>query len=86
MEREAKSGKGFADFIFYPRRKGLPGIVVELKAGGTPEAAIRQIVEREYCEKLEKEGVGRILMVGVSYDVGKKAHRCKIEEKRNVDR
>lgn len=29
IEREEKSGKGFADFIFYPRRRNLPGIIVE---------------------------------------------------------
>lgn len=36
--REEKSGKGFADFIFYPRQKNLPGIVIELKADDTPQA------------------------------------------------
>lgn len=35
IEREEKSGKGFADFIFYPRRKDLPGIIIELKANGS---------------------------------------------------
>ena len=33
-----------------------------LKADSTPEAAIRQIKEREYCEKLLKEGVNEILL------------------------
>ena len=55
IEREEKSGKGYADFIFYPRRKNLPGIVLELKADSTPLDAVRQIKEREYCEKLKKE-------------------------------
>ena len=54
VEREEKSGKGFADFIFYPRRKNLPGIILELKADSTPEEAINQIKEKEYCEKLRK--------------------------------
>lgn len=80
IEREEKSGKGFADFIFYPRRKNLPGIIVELKADGTPEAAIAQIKEREYSEKLKKENVGNILMVGIGYDTNKKEHQCMIEE------
>ena len=56
VEREEKSGKGFADFIFYPRRKNLPGIILELKADSTPEEAINQIKEKEYCEKLRKIG------------------------------
>ncbi|MDE7313520.1 MAG: ATP-binding protein [Eubacterium sp.] len=80
IEREEKSGKGFADFIFHPKRNGLPGIVLELKAGGTPQAAISQIREKEYCEKLRKEGVANILGVGICYDSDKKEHRCVIEE------
>lgn len=80
IEREEKSGKGFADFIFYPRRRNLPGIVIELKADSTPEAAIAQIKEKEYSEKLKKEDVRNILLVGISYDTDKKEHRCKIEE------
>lgn len=55
VEREEKSGKGFADFIFYPLRKGLPGIVIELKSNDSPENAIRQIREKEYFEKLKKK-------------------------------
>ena len=51
--REEKSGKGFADFIFYPRRKNLTGIIIELKAGGTSEDAIRQIKAKEYCLALK---------------------------------
>lgn len=80
VEREEKSGKGFADFIFYPRKKGMPGIIIELKADDVPEAAIEQIKEREYSEKLVNEGVEHILLVGICYDTGKKVHQCKIEE------
>lgn len=80
VEREEKSGKGYADFIFYPRRKKLPGIIIELKADSTPEAAIHQIKDKEYCEKLIKENVECILLVGINYDTVKKEHQCKIEE------
>ncbi len=80
IEREEKSGKGFADFIFYPRRRKLPGIIIELKADSTPKEAIRQIRDREYCEKLEREGVERQLLVGISYDTLQKTHQCRIEE------
>lgn len=80
VEREEKSGKGYADFIFYPRRKNLPGIIIELKAGKTPEDAIAQIKEKEYCEKLKKENVSAILAVGISYDTSQKEHLCIIEE------
>lgn len=80
VEREEKSGKGFADFIFYPKRKGLPGIILELKADSTPQAAIRQIQEWEYQEKLVKEGVTKILFVGINYDSAKKEHQCRIQK------
>ncbi|MDE7205616.1 MAG: ATP-binding protein [Lachnospiraceae bacterium] len=79
IEREEKSGKGFADFIFYPKRKNLPGIIIELKADSTPEAAIRQIKDKEYGEKLRKETVETILMVGINYNTNTKEHQCKIE-------
>lgn len=78
--REEKSGKGYADFLFYPRRKNLPGIIIELKADTSPEAAIRQIKEKEYCEKLKNESVKKILAVGITYDTAKKEHQCMIEE------
>lgn len=80
IEREEKSGKGFADFIFYPRRKGIAGIIIELKVDSKPEEAIAQIREREYCEKLKREGIKRILLTGISYDTRRKVHQCKIEE------
>ncbi len=80
IEREEKSGKGYADFIFYPRRKNLPGIVLELKADSTPLDAVRQIKEREYCEKLKKEQVKRILIAGINYNTTTKEHSCVIEE------
>lgn len=57
-----------------------PGIIVELKADSTPETAIAQIKEREYSEKLKKENVENILMVGIGYDTNKKERQCKIEE------
>lgn len=80
VEREEKSGKGFADFIFYPLYKNMPVIILELKADDTPEAAIAQIKDKEYCEKLKKEKAGTILAVGLVYDTRKKEHRCIIEE------
>lgn len=79
IEREDKSGKGYADFIFYPRRKDLPGIIIELKADSTPEDAIRQIRKKEYWEKLKKESVEKILLAGINYDKRTKEHQCRIE-------
>lgn len=80
--RTAKShaGKGYVDFIFYPKRKTHPGIIIELKADATPETAIAQIKEKEYSEKLRKVNVKKILAVGINYDTREKEHQCIIEE------
>lgn len=80
VEREIKSGKGFVDFIFHPRRRNLPGIVIELKADSSPEAALGQIMEREYCEKLREEKIEDILAVGINYNSGSKEHQCVIRK------
>ena len=79
IEREDKAGEGFVDFIFYPRRRNLPGIILELKADSTPETALAQIRDKEYCEKLKKENVTQILAVGINYDSKAKEHQCLIE-------
>lgn len=55
-------------------------MIIELKANGTPKDAIRQIKEKECCEKLRSEAVGRILMVGMNYQTDTKEHQCIIEE------
>lgn len=57
----------------------LPGIVLELKANGTPEGAVGQIKEREYGEKLKREGVECIILTGINYDTSSKEHQCRIE-------
>lgn len=50
IEREDKAGKGYVDFIFYPEiDKNADCIILELKVGVTPEAAIQQIKDRDYA-------------------------------------
>lgn len=81
VEREEKSGKGYTDFSFHPRRKNDIPFIVELKKDDTPENAIKQIREKEYVEKFRKEYEGRkILAVGICYDSERKEHSCIIEE------
>ena len=85
-EREDKAGKGFVDFIFYPENPADTGLILELKAGHSPEEAIRQISEKQYALRFkgkpgEKERyTGQILGVGISYDKDTKEHHCKIEQ------
>ena len=81
IEREEKTGKGYADFTFYPRRKNDIPFIVELKKDETPEIAIKQIIEKEYVEKFRKENQGKkVLAVAICYDSKKKEHQCKIED------
>ncbi len=85
IEREDKAGKGFVDFIFYPRREYSDCILLELKADSTPEEALRQIKEKNYALRLKgKLGeihtyTGKILAVGIAYNKKTKKHSCKIE-------
>ena len=84
MIREMPSGKGFADFIFFPRANAgaRPAMVVELKYNQSADTAIRQIKEKRYQGALSGYG-DKILLVGINYDAegeDKKHHTCVIEE------
>lgn len=81
IEREEKTGKGYADFTFHPRRKNDIAFIVELKKDGTPDVAINQIRKKEYVEKFKRENEEKkVLAVAICYDSKEKEHNCKIEE------
>lgn len=86
IEREDKAGKGYVDFIFYPLRKNMDALLLELKVDSTPEEAIEQIKNKNYGLRLKgKLGekamyTGRIQAVGISYERKSKKHSCKIED------
>ncbi len=86
IRREDAAGRGYADFIFFPRDGKKDGIIIELKKDKSPEEAISQIKEKHYADAFrgrigEKKWSGeRILAVGITYDSGSGEHRCKIEE------
>ncbi len=81
VEREEKTGKGYADFTFHPRRKNDTAFIVELKKDEVPEVAINKIREKEYIQKFKAENEGKeVLAVAICYDSKKKEHYCKIEE------
>lgn len=85
IEREEKAGKGFVDFIFFPKHKGGDGIILELKIDSTPEEAISQIKSKNYALRFqgklgeESRYTGRILAVGISYSKKTKEHSCLVE-------
>ena len=55
IEREEKSGKGYADFLFHPRRKGDTTLILELKMDSTCDKAINQIKEKNMHKNLYKK-------------------------------
>ena len=81
IEREEKSGKGYADFTFHPRRKNDTAFIVEIKKDESPEVAINQIKEKEYVEKFKRENENKkILAVAICYNSKSKEHKCIIED------
>ena len=86
VEREARSGIGYVDFIFYPETdRDADCIILELKVDHTPEEAIQQIREKQYAlrfrERLgeKRRYAGRVLGVGIGYDKAGKTHRGRVE-------
>ncbi len=82
VEREAKSGKGYCDYLFLPKKSGKPAVVLELKVNDTCENAIAQIRERDYLE-WAAQYANEVLLIGISYDKTGKKHRCIIEKEKN---
>lgn len=79
--RELPAGKGYADVVFFPRRKfaDRPALVIELKWNLNACGAIQQIKDKEYLKGLENYKDNMIL-VGINYDKASRKHSCKIEE------
>ena len=81
IEREEKTGKGYADFMFHPRRRNDIAFILELKMDEKPDTALKQIKEKKYYEKFISENEKRkILAVAICYNSKTKEHECKIEE------
>lgn len=80
--RELPTGRGFADFVFLPKKeyvKDYPALLVELKWNQNAKTAIEQIREKKYPESL-LQYTGDILLVGINYDKKTKVHECVIEQ------
>lgn len=78
IQREAKSGKGYCDYIFLPKKHNKKAIILELKVNDTCYSALTQIKEKNYMAKA-LDYASEIVLVGVSYDKNKKSHSCVIE-------
>lgn len=71
-----EGGNGRFDIQLRPRQKGLPGILIELKAGRNctdlqlkqlAKAALRQIHDRQYDIEMRMDGVKTILKYGIAF-------------------
>ncbi len=81
VTREDKSGKGFVDYLFTPKKKGYPAIILELKYNKSVEEAIDQIKKKNYVERVKD--FDEILFVGINYSTDAdehKHHDCIIEK------
>ena len=82
LVREAPAGKGCANLVLNPlaSRPGNPGVVIELKVGDTPQAALTQVRERGYNRALDGlVATGKVVLCGIAYDSKTKQHSCVIE-------
>ena len=81
VTREDKSGKGFVDYLFTPKKKGYPAIILELKYNKSAEEAIDQIKRKKYVDRVSN--FDEILLVGINYSTeadNHKHHDCIIEK------
>ncbi|MCD8009881.1 MAG: ATP-binding protein [Lachnospiraceae bacterium] len=85
IQREDQAGIGYVDYIFYPHNHSDDGIIIELKVDDSPEAALKQIRDKNYALKFQgklgepRKTTGRIILVGIGYNRKDKEHRCRIE-------
>lgn len=77
IKSNRESGYGRYDICMYPRKKDLPGIVIEFKVfdafddekslGDTADSALRQIRDKDYAADLRSAGVADILQYGFAF-------------------
>lgn len=80
--RELPTGRGFADFVFIPKKEYIqdyPALLVELKWNQNAQTALQQIKEKKYPAAIQQY-IGDILLVGINYDKKTKEHQCIIEK------
>ena len=79
MYRELPTGKGFADIVLIPRKNvESPAIVLEMKYNKDTDAAIDQILRKQYPEKIAQYH-DDLLLVAINYDKKEKTHQCQIK-------
>ena len=72
-----KSGKEYVDYLFTPKRKQHPPIILELKYDKSAKNATDQIYEKNYIDKVKD--YQEVLLVGINCDKQIKHYECIIE-------
>jgi hypothetical protein len=78
VKKEEISMNGRSDISFFPKEAGYLPLIVELKAGHSPEEAIEQIKSRRYWDAWDGYK-GKVLLVGINYDEKTLKHTSKVE-------
>ncbi len=78
FKKEEISMNGRSDVSFFPRKPGFKPIVIELKAGKSPDEAISQIKRKRYWEAWDGYR-GDVLLVGINYEKETLKHSSKVE-------
>lgn len=76
LRSNRESGHGRYDIQLAPKRKGLPGIIIEIKAAAKDssvnlkdiaQTALKQIEEKKYDTELRSQGISNILKYGIAF-------------------
>ncbi len=78
IRKEDTCTTGRADLTFTPRDNTHTPMIIELKAGQPAESAINQIKEKDYSNVF-KGYKGKILLLGITYELSTLKHESKIE-------
>jgi hypothetical protein len=79
---ELHSGKGFIDGVFLPKPQysHMPSLLIELKRNRSTKAAQKQIIEKDYVDKVREVAGDNILLIGINYSSSKQARTCEIRK------
>jgi len=81
VDEEVKRGKDDLNFIFYPKDKMKPLIIIELKLNSTVKNALEQIYDKENYFGLKEKGYkGTYLFIGFNLNTKQKLYSCVINE------
>lgn len=77
VKSEVNSGEGRCDILVIPKNRSRTGLVIEIRylkqrtsearLKASSEAALNQIMKKDYPEELKKDGINHVLCYGISF-------------------